>query len=202
MKIKKPLLIAFEGIDGSGKTTVSRRLWTHLNETGNETVWLREPGDSKWGKKIRELANLKESIPIEEELKYFIEDRKINVKENIIPALEQGKSVIVDRYYLSSACYQGARNGFDMFDIIERNLEFAPVPDITFIVDVDVDTALTRIRSSRETEAKLFEKREFLQKVRENYLKLKDDGKVRIIDGTDDPDTVFNRIIDFFISFY
>lgn len=198
MKIIKPLLIAFEGIDGSGKTTVSRRLWTWLNENGNETVWLREPGDSIWGKKIRDLANHKESIPIEEELNYFIEDRKINVKENIKPALEQGKSVIVDRYYLSSACYQGARDGFDMFDIIQRNLEFAPEPDITFIVDVDVDTALARIRSSRETEAKLFEKREFLQKVRENYLRLKDDERIHIIDGTEDPDTVFKRICNFF----
>ncbi len=193
INVKQPLLIAFEGIDGSGKTTVSKMLLAYLNENGYETIWLREPGDSKWGKKIRELANQEEGIPIEEELRYFIEDRKLNVKNNILPALQQSKSVIVDRYYFSSACYQGAR-GLDMFQIIEKNREFAPEPDITFIIDVDVDTALTRIRKSRETEAKLFERKEFLQKVRENYLSLGDDKKIHIIDGTDDPEKVFDKI--------
>lgn len=196
MNIEKPLLMAFEGIDGSGKTTVSKKLLDFLNENGHITLWFREPGDSPWGKKIRELANLEESIPKEEELNYFLEDRKWNVETNITPALKRGESVIVDRYYFSSACYQGARDGFDMWDIIKRNRVFAPEPEITFIIDVDVDTALTRIRGSRDVEAKLFEKKDFLHKVRANYLRLIDDPRVFLIDGSGTPDAVFAETRD------
>ncbi|MCP4154067.1 MAG: dTMP kinase [bacterium] len=213
MNIKKPLLIVFEGIDGSGKTTVSRMLLEHLNEKGIKTVWFREPGDSKWGKKIRELAHLKDSIPVDEELQYFIEDRKINVKENILPALGENKWVIVDRFYLSGACYQGAR-GLNLQEIIDRNREFAPEPDVTFLVDLDVQTALTRIKKGRDVEAKLFEQKEFLQKVRENYLKVAssspiydpshsdytarfpvDCKKIVTIDGSPAPETIISEFI-------
>ncbi|MCP4221317.1 MAG: dTMP kinase [bacterium] len=167
---------------------------THLEKLNYGTLWLREPGDSKWGKKIRELANLEDSIPIEEELQYFIEDRKLNVKNNIKPALEKGTIVIVDRYYLSSACYQGAR-GMDKIDIIRKNREFAPEPDVTFIIDVDVDTALARIKKGRDVEAKLFEKKEYLQTVRSNYLEFKRNKNIYVVDGTRSPEAVFEDVI-------
>lgn len=196
MKIKKPIFIVFEGIDGSGKTTLSEMLLNYLNENGQETVWFREPGDSQWGRKIRELANSKESIPFDEELSYFIEDRRWNVNTNILPNLERGRSVIVDRYYYSSACYQGARGGMDMFEIIALNEAFAPRPDMTLIIDVDVDTALGRIRRNRDIEVKLFEKREYLQKVRSNYLRLQGLEHIHFIDGTGYLQTVFDSIIE------
>ena len=192
MQTQKPLLIVFEGIDGSGKTSLSKMLLSYLQKKGREVLWFREPADSLWGKKIRELANLKESIPIEEELEYFIKDREWNVKNNIKPGLRQNKMVILDRYYFSTACYQGAR-GFSMDEIIKRNTKFAPVPGITFIIDVDVDTALERIKINRDQEAKLFEKRDFLHKVRDNYLKLR--GKnIYIIDGNPALKTVFEQV--------
>ena len=192
MKTQQPLLILFEGIDGSGKTTLSEMLLAYLKEKGYDTVWFREPAASQWGRKIRELANLEDSIPIEEELEYFIKDRQWNVKTNILPNLEKNKIVILDRYYYSTACYQGAR-GLDVEEIIKRNTAFAPEPDITLIVDVDVDTALQRIKRNREQEAKLFEKRDFLQKVRDNYLELKYPN-IHIIDGTPPLQTVFEQV--------
>ena len=167
MNLQKALLIVFEGIDGSGKTTLSKMFYSYIKEKGYEAVWLSEPSDSEWGKKIRELAVSMEKIPIEDELKYFIEDRKWDVRENILPALKNNKNVILDRYYFSTACYQGAR-GFDMEKIIQENLQFAPQPDVTFVIDVDVNTALERISQNRDSKVKLFEKKEFLQKVREN----------------------------------
>ena len=93
------------------------------------------------------------------------------MENNILPALRAGKTVVLDRYFYSNACYQGAR-GLDMEAIIDLNLAFAPQPDLIFIIDVDVDRALARISSSRPGVAKLFEKKDFLVKVRANYLKL------------------------------
>jgi dTMP kinase len=191
-KKKKSLFVVFEGIDGSGKTTLSKLLFSYLKKQHYHVQWFNEPSNSKWGKKIREIANSVESIPIEEELQYFIEDRKLDVQYNILPGLNQNKIVILDRYFYSNACYQGAR-GLDMQDIINKNLEFSPLPDITFIIDVDVDTALSRIKESRDTEAILFEKKEFLLKVRENYLTLKKDN-IHIIDGNNEVKAVFSKI--------
>jgi dTMP kinase len=192
MKTQKSLLIVFEGIDGSGKTSLSKLLLSYLKKKEVDVIWFREPADSQWGKKIRELAEQKESIPVAEELDYFIKDRQWNVTNNILPALEQNKIVVLDRYYFSTACYQGAR-GLDMAEIIKRNTAFAPQPDCTFIIDVDVDTALERIRRSRSSAVKLFEKRDFLQKVRENYLKLHGDN-IYIIDGKPGLRSVFEKI--------
>ena len=186
------MLIVFEGIDGSGKTTISKMLFSYLKKKKYNTVWFREPSDSKWGKKIRDLAHSKDSIPLEEELNYFIEDRKINVRINIKPALKNNKIVILDRYYFSTACYQGAR-GMDIENIIKINRKFAPEPDIIFIIDVNVKIALERIKKNRQSKAKLFEKKEFLEKVRKNYLNL-NNKNIKIIDGNNELNTVFNDI--------
>ena len=188
-----PLFIVFEGIDGSGKTTLSRMLFDNLKSSSHDVVWFREPGDSKWGRKIRELAQLKDRIPIQEELAYFIEDRKMNVKKNIIPALKQKRVVILDRYFYSTACYQGAR-GLDMEAILKTNRAFAPEPDCTFIIDIDVQTALERIQRSRTKSARLFEKASFLTKVRENYLRLRG-THIHILEGNRLPQSIFKDII-------
>lgn len=193
MQKQKPLLIVFEGIDGSGKTSLSKMLFSYLREKGRDVVWFREPADSQWGRKIRELANLKDSIPIDEELEYFIKDRQWNVRANIAPNLKRNKTVILDRYYFSTACYQGAR-GLDMAEIIKKNTSFAPVPDITFIIDVAVDRALERIKLNREQEVKLFEKKDFLGKVRANYLKLRGQRNIHVIDGSPELPAVFDQI--------
>ncbi len=187
-------LIVFEGIDGSGKTTVSKMLFDYMKEKNLPVAWLREPSDSNWGKKIREISRFKSSIPLEEELNYFIKDRKFNVSHNIKPALSQNKTVILDRYYYSTACYQGAR-GMNMDEIIQMNREFAPEPDITFIIDVDVNIGMNRIKKSRNSRVKLFEQKKFLKKVRKNYLALT--GKnIHIIDGNQDLKTILKRITD------
>ena len=113
-------LIVFEGIDGSGKTSLSKLFHAHLLANSVPTVWLREPTDSALGMKIRRLAQDRESLSIEEELELFIQDRRWDVETNILPALRTGKTVVMDRYYYSNACYQGAR-GLDMDDILRTN---------------------------------------------------------------------------------
>lgn len=186
-------LVVFEGIDGSGKTSLSRLFHAYLLANGVPAVWLREPTDSPLGDKIRRIAQDSDSISIREELEYFLQDRRWDVENNILPALRSGKTVVLDRYYYSNACYQGAR-GLDPAAILRLNREFAPEPDLVFIIDVDVDRALARISSARQGVARLFEKKDFLKKVRANYLGLAGDN-LEIIDGNPDLQAVSGQVI-------
>jgi len=186
-------LIVFEGIDGSGKTSLSRLFLARLQADGTDATWLREPTDSALGKKIRRLAQDKDAIAIEKELELFIADRRWDVENNILPALRSGTTVVMDRYYYSNACYQGAR-GLDMERILRRNREFAPEPDLVFIIDVDVDMALERIGRARAAVARLFEKKEFLQKVRANYLALRGPN-LALIDGNPELGKVLEAVL-------
>jgi len=173
------LFIVIEGIDGTGKSTQARLLGEWFRAQGREVVLSREPTDGPWGKKLRESASTGRLSP-EDELQYFLNDRRQHVDELIKPALAEGKVVILDRYYFSTMAYQGAR-GFDPLEIRKRNEEFAPVPDLLLILDLDVDTAHTRIGVRGDTTNE-FEKRENLMRCREIFLSLKNENFVRVID--------------------
>lgn len=172
-------LIAFDGIDGTGKTTHSKALAEELRERGHEVVISKEPTDGPWGKKLRESA-LTGRLSAEEELDLFIRDRKEHVEQLIAPALASGKYVILDRYYFSNIAYQGAR-GLELEKIRKANEVFAPLPSRLFILDLDVDQALERIGTRGDT-ANEFEQRENLERCREIFLALREEPFVRIID--------------------
>ena len=95
------VLIAFEGIDGSGKSTQARRVAEALRAEGREVTLLREPGDSEFGRELRRIFVEGRDVTPEEEMRLFLEDRRIDVRDNIAPALARGAIVIMDRYYLS-----------------------------------------------------------------------------------------------------
>lgn len=173
------LFIVIEGIDGTGKSTQVRLLAEWLRSRGREVITSREPTDGPWGKRARNSGV--ERLTAEEELELFLKDRAEHVEQLIQPALEAGKVVILDRYYFSTMAYQGCR-GFDPAAIRRRNEAFAPVPDLLFILDLEVDTALSRI-GARGDIANEFEKRENLEKCREIFLSLKDESFVRVIDS-------------------
>ena len=105
------LFIVLEGIDGTGKSTQTQRLATYFSALGWEVVLSREPTDGPWGKKLRESATTGRLEP-EQELEYFLLDRKEHVENLILPSLKDDKVVILDRYYFSTMAYQGCR-GFD-----------------------------------------------------------------------------------------
>ncbi|MCP5543397.1 MAG: dTMP kinase [Akkermansiaceae bacterium] len=179
--MQKPgLLIILEGIDGTGKSTQAKRLGEWFEARGREVVLSREPTDGPWGRKLRESAATGRLSP-EDELEYFLKDRRQHVEEVIQPALDAGKVVILDRYYFSTMAYQGAR-GFDPAEIRRKNEEFAPRPDLLVILDLNVDTALERIGARGDT-ANEFEKRESLQRCREIFLSLKDEPFARVVDS-------------------
>lgn len=185
------LFIVIEGIDGTGKSTQARRLADWLVSQGREVVLSREPTDGPWGRKLRESAASGRLSPAEE-LQYFLSDRRQHVEETIAPALAAGKVVILDRYYFSTMAYQGAR-GFDPAEIRRMNEEFAPVPDVLLILDLDVDNAHQRI-GSRGDSANEFEKRESLERCREVFLSLAKEPFARVIDSTGTLDEVTEEI--------
>jgi dTMP kinase len=181
------LFLVIEGIDGTGKSTQAQRLAEWLREQGREVVTSREPTDGPWGRKLRESAATGRLSP-EDELEYFLRDRRQHVEEVIAPALAAGNVVILDRYYFSTMAYQGAR-GFDPAEIRRRNEEFAPVPDLLLVLDLEVDAALERIGARGDT-ANEFEKRDSLQRCREVFLSLAGEPFVRVISTDGTPDEV------------
>ncbi len=185
------IIIAIEGIDGTGKSTQARRLAEWFAAQGREVELSHEPTDGPWGRKLRESAATGRLSP-QDELDYFLKDRAQHVAERIAPALAAGKVVILDRYYFSSMAYQGCR-GFDPAEIRRLNEAIAPVPDLLLVLDVEVDVGLSRIRARGDT-ANEFEKRDSLQRCREIFLSLKDESFVRIIPSDATLDEVASRI--------
>jgi len=165
--LQKGVLIVFEGIDGAGKSTQAEILLNRLKAKGYDVAYFREPSESKWGREIKRKALYPDSLSPEEELDLFLKDRKENVEKNLIPALKERKVVILDRYYYSTISYQGAR-GIDPEKIRVVNERFAPQADLVFILDVDAKTGLERIKD-RKKEEKLFEREDYLMKVRELF---------------------------------
>lgn len=194
---KEGILIVFEGIDGTGKSSHAKRLASFFSSLGREVVLSHEPTNGPWGKKLRESAATGR-LDAEQELEYFLRDRKEHVEQLIQPSLAEGKVVILDRYYFSTMAYQGLR-GFDPADIRARNEAFAPVPDLLIVLDLDVDIALQRI-TGRGDQANHFEKREALEKIRETFLALRGEPFVRVIDASQTMDQIAAEIVDCFDS--
>ena len=166
--MNRGLLIVFEGIDGSGKSTQCRMLADLLNKKGIANISFAEPTRGKWGMKIRQLlAKGRNGISADEELEWFMNDRREDVEQNIEPALRAGKVVLMDRYYFSTAAYQGAL-GFDPQEIKEDNEKFAPVPDRVLVFHNSPEKSLERIESSREGKS-AFEKRDYLIEVQKVF---------------------------------
>ena len=174
------LFIVIEGIDGTGKSTQSKRLAEWFRSRGREVVLSREPTDGPWGKKLRESATTGR-LSAEEELECFLNDRREHVEMSIKPALAEGKVVILDRYYFSTMAYQGAR-GFDPAEIRCRNEAFAPQPDLLLILDLNVESAHGRIGARGDT-ANEFEQRDTLTRCREIFLSLRDEPFACVIDA-------------------
>jgi dTMP kinase len=191
---RRGILVAIEGIDGAGKTTQAQLLADHLKRLGADVVLTKEPTSGRHGQRLRDSARTGRLAP-EDELETFIDDRREHVSSLIEPALAAGRVVIVDRYYFSSAAYQGAR-GLDVSTILSRNEAFAPRPDLLVLLDLPVDDAVARIAQRRDG-ANLFEKHEDLERTAAVFSSLAAPFLLRV-DGTEDPaaiaDTILRRV--------
>ncbi len=185
--------IVFEGIDGTGKTTQISLLTELLQVAGHQVVQTREPSDGQFGQKIRALFNSRKEITREEEISLFLEDRREHVRDCIEPALEQGQVVLCDRYFYSTAAYQGAA-GEDPVQLFERN-RFAPVPDLAIFLTIDPEESVRRIEQGRGDTLNDFEQLEQLKKVASLFASFNRPEIVRV-SGTGCVDTVQSRISD------
>ncbi len=165
--------IVFEGIDGSGKTNHAKNLVHSLNDLGFKAVYTTEPTEwSSFGKKIRESFTYSERLSAEEEFLLFLEDRKLHIKEEVEPLLQEGRIVVSDRYFYSSVAYQGSRDELDWKHILDENRKHVPDPHLVILLNVSVEEALNRINKEREGGANSFEKKESLLAVFNLFQKL------------------------------
>ena len=191
-------LIAIEGIDGSGKTTQAHMVQCALQERKLVAVRTKEPTTGQWGQILRDSANTGR-LSLEDEVEHFVRDRREHVETKINPELSEGHIVIADRYYFSNMAYQGAR-GMDPNDIMQRNEQFAPEPDLLVILDIDPKISLERIRT-RGDRANHFEKTGALKKAREIFLGINKPYKFKV-DGRDHPETIRDLIVRQFSAMY
>ena len=193
-------LFVIEGIDGSGKTCACKELEKRLQSIGYDVVHLREPTtESQWGKEIRARSPAGELSP-DEELDLYTKDREWHIANRILPALEKGKVVLMDRYFFASGAYQSTVLNLHWSEILRINREdiSAPEPDIVFILDVPAEIGLERA-TERTGKANLqFEKIERLVKVRKNYLEMieTDSATFKLIDSKNPLDQVIDEIYD------
>jgi dTMP kinase len=180
-------LIAFEGIDGCGKSTQLERLAARLRALGCDVVTTREPTDFPSGQRIREMARSGEELEPEEELRWFVEDRRAHVDEVIVPALRADRIVLTDRYYLSTVAYQGAR-GLDHEQILADSEAEFPIPDLIVLFEIDPQIGLDRVHARGAELEGVFEQREFLERVASVFDRLSRPYLERVPgDGEPDP---------------
>ena len=162
------VLVALEGIDGSGKSTQVDRVAEALRGVGLQVETTAEPTKGKWGMELRRSAQEGRLAP-ERELELFLLDREEHVRTCIQPALDVGAVVLTDRYYFSTIAYQGAR-GFDRQTLLADNEAIAPRPDLLIILDIPVTLALERITLGRAEDPSAFEEAEMLRACRDIFL--------------------------------
>lgn len=190
-------LITFEGIDGAGKSTQISML-RHRFAASGRFVFTRNPGGTVLGEYIcNALRDRTRGIFPLAELFLFAADRAQHRDEIVVPALTSGKHVICDRYIDSSVAYQGHGRGIDIdvINYINKLATSGTAPGLTILLDIDVDTAISRIVSPDRIESS---GRDFLQKVKDTYLDIAaKDSRFVVIDANQPPDLIHTQIYTF-----
>jgi dTMP kinase len=193
--------ITFEGSEGCGKSTQVRLLAARLKKFGVPLFVTREPGGTPIGESIRELlqfAPQSAAMTAETELLLFEASRSQLVREIIKPALARGDCVISDRFFDSTTVYQGAARRLDLqiVDQLNRLAVGDCVPDVTFVLDVDLKTARSRMQGPRRPDRMEQQPDDFYERVRNGYHELgkRESKRVVLIDGSQPIEKIDNEI--------
>lgn len=204
--MRRGVLITFEGGEGSGKSTQLRLAAERLRAEGHEVVEAIEPGGTRIGQQIRRilLDRANTDLRAMPEMLLYFASRAQNVEEVIVPALERGAVVLADRYTDSTMAYQGIARRLGEDTVAQAHkLARCVDPDLTVLVDIDVETGLARVRArnteSASTETRLDDEAlEFHKRVRAGYLKMaaQEPHRFRVIDGSGAPEVVARAVWD------
>jgi dTMP kinase len=193
------IFIAFEGGEGTGKSTQSKLLAQWLEQEGESVVLTREPGGTDLGKDLRKilLGHETGAISPRAEALLYAADRAHHVYSVIRPALERGDVVITDRYFDSSAAYQGAGRVLNPAEVarISRWATESLYPTLTILIDVPAEIGLGRLQSRDRLEA---ESNDFHERVRQEYLQIAmmDPERYFVVDGTQPVNEIHRQITE------
>lgn len=186
------MFITFEGPEGSGKTSIAKKVVETLINDGYDTLFTREPGGTPIAEQIRNVILDKKNTALDPraEALLYAASRRQHLVEKVWPALKSGKIVICDRYLDSSLAYQGGARGLGVENILRINL-FATedtLPDLTLLFDLEPEVGFARIAANKNREVNRLdlEERTFHIKVRDTFLELSKQYKdrYRIIDAS------------------
>ena len=193
------IFIAFEGGEGTGKSTQSKLLAQWLEQEGESVVLTREPGGTDLGKDLRKILLGHETGAISPRAEAFLyaADRAHHVYSVIRPALDRGDVVITDRYFDSSAAYQGAGRILNPAEVarISRWATESLYPTLTILIDVPAEIGLGRLQSRDRLEA---ESNDFHERVRQEYLQIAmmDPERYLVVDGTQPVNEIHSQITE------
>ena len=197
----KGYFIAFEGIDGCGKGTQIKNLEKLFNELGIDAMFTREPGGVRLSEKIRELLLDKENDEMSDtcEMLLFAASRSMSVEKLILPALENGKVVVCDRFVDSSIAYQGGARGLGVEKVRNLNLVATNglVPDLTILLDLDGEIGANRNQMMGGKDDRMESAGvAFQNKVRATYLEnaALEPDRYLIVDATKSREEIFDII--------
>lgn len=194
------MFITFEGIDGSGKSTIAKLVDEKLKELGFNTILTREPGGVKIAEDIRAILLDKNNTNLDDhtEALLFAASRRQHLIEKILPALKENKIVLCDRYIDSSLAYQGGGKKLGVDEVYKVNL-FATdnlLPDLTLLFDMDPEEGLKRINKNKDREVNRLdlETSTFYNVTRQTFLDLakKYPERIKVIDASRTIEEVLN----------
>lgn len=198
MKKESPLFVVFEGIDGSGKSTLCKAVTELLLKKEIPALSFTEPTNLETGKFLRKFLKGEIELKPEEQIDAFLSDREESLKQNILPALQSGKNVLLDRYMYSTAAYQ---SGPDLSPetILQKNLERNfRIPDVLFYLNLQPKVALERL-SRRKEEKERFETLSQLEKIHSAYERILPRETIRI-DAEKGPDQIARECLDILLE--
>ena len=182
---KKPFLITFEGIEGSGKSYQSKKLYKRIKKMGFNVIYTREPGGSNSAEHIRKVILTGEKNKFDKftDTLLYLASRNEHVKEKLLPELKRGKIIICDRFVDSTIAYQvyGKNIKKNIIDKVHKEILKNVKPNLTFILKLNLSKALQRVKGRKKNNRYDNFSRSFYQEVQKGYIKISKNDKKKYL---------------------